>query len=107
MATHFSILAWEIPWTQKPGGLQFMGSQESDMTLRPNHHGFSYIQPFACAVISANRSISNCFLGKGVTCVFRSHFSHLSSLRNFPWFIFRIYGIILHEFFFHFLVEFS
>ena len=32
MATHFSILAWEIPWTEEPGGLQSMGSQESDMT---------------------------------------------------------------------------
>ena len=32
MATHSSILAWEIPWTEEPGGLQFMGSQESDMT---------------------------------------------------------------------------
>ena len=31
-ATHSSILAWEIPWTEEPGGLQFMGSQESDMT---------------------------------------------------------------------------
>ena len=27
MATHSSILAWEIPWTGKPGGLHFMGSQ--------------------------------------------------------------------------------
>ena len=27
MATHSSILAWEIPWTEEPGGLQFMGSQ--------------------------------------------------------------------------------
>ena len=27
MATHFSILAWEIPWAEKPGGLQSMGSQ--------------------------------------------------------------------------------
>ena len=26
MATHFSILAWEIPWTEEPGGLQSMGS---------------------------------------------------------------------------------
>ena len=26
MATHSSILAWRIPWTEKPGGLQFMGS---------------------------------------------------------------------------------
>ena len=32
MATHSSILAWDIPWTEDPGGLQSMGSQESDMT---------------------------------------------------------------------------
>ena len=25
MATHSSILAWEIPWTEESGGLQFMG----------------------------------------------------------------------------------
>jgi len=27
MATHFSILAWRIPWAEEPGGLQSMGSQ--------------------------------------------------------------------------------
>ena len=27
MATHASILAWRIPWTEEPGGLQSMGSQ--------------------------------------------------------------------------------
>ena len=27
MATHSSILAWETPWTEEPGGLQSMGSQ--------------------------------------------------------------------------------
>ena len=27
MATHFSILAWKIPWTEEPGGLQSMGLQ--------------------------------------------------------------------------------
>ena len=27
MAAHSSILAWEIPWTEEPGGLQSMGSQ--------------------------------------------------------------------------------
>ena len=32
MATHSSILAWKIPWTQVPGGLQSMGCKESDMT---------------------------------------------------------------------------
>ena len=32
MATHSSILAWRIPWTEEPGGLQFLGRKESDMT---------------------------------------------------------------------------
>ena len=32
MATHSSILAWEIPETEEPGKLQSMGSQESDAT---------------------------------------------------------------------------
>ena len=27
IATHFSILAWRIPWTEEPGGLQSRGSQ--------------------------------------------------------------------------------
>ena len=27
MATHSSVLAWKIPWTEEPGGLQSMGSQ--------------------------------------------------------------------------------
>ena len=29
VATHSSILSWRIPWTDKPGGLQFIGSQKS------------------------------------------------------------------------------
>ena len=37
MATHSSILAWEISWKEEPGGLQSMGSQESDMTWQLNH----------------------------------------------------------------------
>ena len=33
MATHSGILAWEIPWTEEPGGLQSMGvAKEWDMT---------------------------------------------------------------------------
>ena len=32
MTTHFSILAWRVPWTEELGGLQFMGNKESDMT---------------------------------------------------------------------------
>ena len=34
MVTHYSILAWEIPWTEEPGGLQSMESQESDLAER-------------------------------------------------------------------------
>ena len=32
MATHSSILAWEIPWTEECGGLQSMGWQRVDTT---------------------------------------------------------------------------
>ena len=28
MATHYSILSWEIPWTEEPGGLKSMESQK-------------------------------------------------------------------------------
>ena len=33
MATHSSILAWEIPWTEEPGGLQSKESQKSQSRL--------------------------------------------------------------------------
>ena len=32
MATHSSVLAWRIPWTEEPGGLQSIGLQELDMS---------------------------------------------------------------------------
>ena len=32
METHSRILTWKTPWTEEPGGLQFMGHKESDMT---------------------------------------------------------------------------
>ena len=32
MATHFRILAWRIPWTEEPGGLRSMRSEELDTT---------------------------------------------------------------------------
>ena len=38
MAAHSSTLAWRIPWTEEPGGLQSMGSQGLDTTERLNHH---------------------------------------------------------------------
>ena len=47
--THSSILAWTIPWTEEPGGLQFMGSQRVEhdgeweaRLLRNDGNGFDW-----------------------------------------------------------------
>ena len=37
MATHSSILAWRVPWTEEPGGLQSMGSQRVGTTEAAEH----------------------------------------------------------------------
>ena len=37
MAPHSSTLAWKIPWTEEPGGLQSMGCKESDTTEVTGH----------------------------------------------------------------------
>ena len=37
MATHFSILAWEIPWIEQTGGLQSMGLQRVGRKLATEH----------------------------------------------------------------------
>ena len=39
MATHSSIPTWRIPWTEEPGRLQSIGSQEWDMT----YHSLSFL----------------------------------------------------------------
>ena len=49
MATHSSILAWRIPWTEEPGGLQFMGSQRvrQDLVTEQQQTSCQYISvPF-------------------------------------------------------------
>ena len=38
MASHSSILVWEIPWTEEPGRPQFMESQKSDTTEQLNNN---------------------------------------------------------------------
>ena len=38
MATHSIILAWRVPWTEEPDGLQSMGCKESDTTERITFH---------------------------------------------------------------------
>ena len=44
MAIHSSILAWRIPWTEKPGGLQSVGSQRVGHNRATNTH----TSPFEC-----------------------------------------------------------
>ena len=36
MATHSNILAWRIPWTEEPGGLQCMESQKATFKMAPH-----------------------------------------------------------------------
>ena len=43
MATHFSTLAWKIPWTEESGKLQSMGVTESDMTEQLLSLSLSYV----------------------------------------------------------------
>ena len=38
MATHSSILAWGIPWTEEPGGHSPWGQKDSDMTMGMHTH---------------------------------------------------------------------
>ena len=55
MATHSSILAWRILWTEEPGGLQSMGLQELNMTEWLNHSNIlGQTNTFIITVISQN-----------------------------------------------------
>ena len=45
MATHSSILAWGIPWTEEPGGYRPQGHKESDMTEATWHARMIYKYP--------------------------------------------------------------
>ena len=51
MATHSRIIAWEIPWTEEPGGLQSMGSKRigHDLVTKPQHFLSAVFYNFQCA----------------------------------------------------------
>ena len=61
MAPHSSTFAWKIPWTEEPGGLQSMGSLESDTTERLHFHfslsciGEGNGNPFQCSCLENPR----------------------------------------------------
>ena len=58
MATHSSILTWEIPWTEEPGGLYSMGLQELDMTkwwsVRARAHTHTHNLPASLLLVTAS-----------------------------------------------------
>ena len=56
MTTGSSILAWRIPWTEETGRLQFMGSEELDMTeqLTLSLRGWKKINRFINALVVIN-----------------------------------------------------
>ena len=54
MATQSSILAWKIPWTKEPGGLQSMGSQRVGHAWVTNTHSvISSVQSLSCVRLFA------------------------------------------------------
>ena len=63
MATHSSILAWEIPWTEEPGGLQSTGWQKNQMQQETTQQQQSmlmileYIQSAVGKVVNFLKSI--------------------------------------------------
>ena len=65
MATHSSVLAWEVPWTEEPGGLQSMWLKESDMTKRLNTHHVATSPPPCVPRLAHSDSDGNSLL-----CIF-------------------------------------
>ena len=56
MAAHFSFLAWEIPWTEEPGGLQSMGLQRVGRDLVTNNTATDLMVPAVSFIKTALRS---------------------------------------------------
>ena len=55
MATHSSILAWEIPWTEEPGSLQSKGSQRVGHDFTTEHTAqeflYNYLWYYVCCLL--------------------------------------------------------
>ena len=64
MATHSSILAWRIPWTEDPSGLQSMGSQRvgHDSLALFLHCDFNHILVISCLFAKKNFRLHLCLL---------------------------------------------
>ena len=71
MATHSSILAWKIPWTEEPMRRQSIGSQKSQTRLNNNNNKFKLIKVWAFPEMLVQNlgvsSLKRCY-GKQSTC---------------------------------------
>ena len=63
MATHYSIFAWEIPWTEEPGGLQSIGSQRVEHDLVTKQQQQQYFIMYIYHIILIHSAISE-YLGR-------------------------------------------
>ena len=63
MATHSRILAWKIPWTEEPGGLQCMGSWS--LTRLSVHTTPTHIHPVPLASPVAGTLLPHCLSSQG------------------------------------------
>ena len=57
MATHSSILAWKMPWTEEPGGLQPMGSQSWTLMSDWAHSQVYHTAMFVLALVTGSKSM--------------------------------------------------
>ena len=68
MATHSSILAWRIPWTEEPGGLQSIGPQRVRQDLVTEFYGQLYLEfkvllPIKLDIIMVQNDLIMCTFG--------------------------------------------
>ena len=91
MATHPSILAWRIPWTEEPGGLQPMGSQKAGHNQGTNtftfKHVTGYLKMGSKALVSAKISPTRTggyFWSTSESSTMRGVVCYLHSVKCFP-----------------------
>ena len=74
-ATHPSILAWEIPWTEEPGRLQFMGLQRSRTPLATNNSNIATKRFYYCnlALIPSIFSLLSLCIGWTILVPYHSY----------------------------------
>ena len=88
---HSSTLAWKIPWTEEPGGLQSMGSLESDTTERLHFHfslsctGEGNGNPLQCSCLGNPRDGGACWAAVYGVAQSWTRWKRLSSALSLYW----------------------